>query len=103
MEMPDHSVVTPHKATRGHPLDSEYKRMNREYSCIRIVVENTIGALKHFRVLADVFRHDMNLYDDTFQAVVSIVNPRIGRQVAEALAAFEQASAMPQVAQVVAA
>lgn len=86
--MPEQSVVTPHKASRGHPLDEEQKRMNREYSSIRIVVENTICALKHFRILADRFRHAMSLYDAVFMSVVALVNPRIARQVTEALASF---------------
>ena len=102
-ELPDHSVVTPHKASRGHPLDEEQKRMNREYVGIRIVVEHTLSELKHFRVLADVFRHAVSLYDMVFQAVVAIVNPRIARQVAAALAAAAKALVPQQATQAAAA
>ena len=85
-ELPDHSVFTPHKARRNHPLTEDEKLANRELSSIRIVVENTLAELKHFKVLADCFRHDLDLYDDCFRAVVAIVNPRISRRVAAAAA-----------------
>jgi hypothetical protein len=49
---------------------------------VRIVVENTIAELKHFKVLADPFRHAADIYDDAMRAVVAIVNPRIARRVA---------------------
>ena len=83
-ELPDHSVFVPHKARRNHPLTEDEKLANRELSSIRIVVENTIAELKHFRVLADRFRHSVDIYDDVFGAVVAIVNPRISRRVAAA-------------------
>jgi hypothetical protein len=38
--------------------------------------------LNHFRALSERFRHVMDRYDETFRSVVSIVNPRIARQVA---------------------
>ncbi len=49
---------------------------------MRIIVENTLCELKHFGALAQRFRHVMDRYDETFRAVVSIVNPRIARRVA---------------------
>jgi hypothetical protein len=81
-ELPNHSVFVPHKATRNHPLAEDQKLANRELSSIRIVVENTLAELKHFKVLADRFRHSIGLYDDTFLSVVAIVNPRIASRVA---------------------
>jgi len=85
-ELPDHSVFVPHKASRNHPLTEDEKLANRELSSIRIVVENTLAELKHFKVLAERFRHDLGIYDDCFRAVVAIVNPRISRRVAAAAA-----------------
>jgi len=81
-ELPNHSVFVPHKATRNHPLMEDQKLANRELSSIRIVVENTLAELKHFKVLADRFRHNLDIYDDTFRSVVALVNPRIARRVA---------------------
>jgi transposase len=81
-ELPDHSVGTTHKARRNHPLTEDEKAINREFSSMRIIVENTLCELKHFGALSERFRHVMDRYDETFRAVVSIVNPRIARRVA---------------------
>lgn len=84
-ELPKHSVFVPHKATRGHPLTPDQKLVNRELSSIRIRVENTLAELKHFKILADRFRHALELYDDIFLSVVALVNPRIARRVLAAV------------------
>lgn len=81
-DLPDHSVITSFKARRNHPLTQEQKLLNQEFSRLRIIVENTICQLKHFKVLAQQFRHAVERYDDAFRAVVAIVNPRINRRVA---------------------
>lgn len=81
-DLPEHSVITSFKARRNHPLTEEQKLLNQEFSRLRIIVENTICQLKHFKVLAYQFRHAVGLYDDAFRAVVAIVNPRIKRRVA---------------------
>lgn len=81
-ELPEHSVGTAHKAKRHHPLTQAEKDINREFSQMRIIVENTLGELKHFKVLAERFRHDIELYDPAFRAVVALVNPRIQKRVA---------------------
>ena len=83
-ELPDHNVFVPHKARRNHPLTEDEKLVNRELSSVRIVVENTLAELKHFKVLSHRFRHALDSYDDAFRAVVAIVNPRIARRVAAA-------------------
>jgi hypothetical protein len=83
----EHSVITSFKARRNHPLTEEQKLLNQEFSRLRIIVENTICQLKHFKVLAHQFRHAIELYDDAFRAVVAIVNPRISQRVALASAA----------------
>lgn len=83
----EHSVITSFKARRNHPLTQEQKLLNQEFSHLRIIVENTICQLKHFKVLAHQFRHSVGLYDDAFRAVVAVVNPRIKRRVALATVA----------------
>ena len=81
-DLSDHSVITSFKARRNHPLTEEQKLLNQEFSRLRIIVENTICQLKHFKVLAHQFRHAVSLYDDAFRAVVAIVNPRINQRLA---------------------
>jgi hypothetical protein len=86
-ELPDHSVFVPHKARRNHPLTEDEKLANRELSGERIVVENTIAEIKHFKALAHPFRHAIGIYDDVMRSVVAVVNPRIVRRVMAASAA----------------
>ncbi|MHC4159577.1 MAG: transposase family protein, partial [Planctomycetota bacterium] len=60
-DLPEHSVLTSFKARRNHPLSEEQKLLNQESSRLRIIVENTICQLKHFKVLAHQFRHAVTL------------------------------------------
>ncbi len=84
---PERRIGTPHKARRNHPLNPDQKLANREFSSVRIVVENTLSHMKHFRVLAHQFRHTVALYDDAFRAVVGIINDRIDRRLNLSIAA----------------
>jgi hypothetical protein len=86
-DLPDHSVITPFKKSKLHPLTDEQKLLNQEFARGRIIVENTICQFKHFRVLADRFRHDVDKYDHAFRSVLAIVNPRIKKRVAAAAVA----------------
>lgn len=85
-DMPDRSVALPYRASRGHPLIPEQKLHNHDISSIRVVVENTIAALKHFRSLADVFRHAVDRYDNVILAIVGIVNRRLDKRLARVVA-----------------
>jgi hypothetical protein len=86
-DLPEHSVVTPHKTHYKHPIEEAEKWANRDVATQRIVVENTICELKHFKVLVDRFRQDRERLDDALRAVVALVNPRIERRLAAALRA----------------
>lgn len=83
-DLPDHSVGTPHKGRRDHPLNEAQKWANRDFSRQRIIVENTICELKHFKILSDRFRHVTTLCDDVVRAVIALVNRRIAHRVANA-------------------
>ena len=50
------NTAMPIKKTKLKPLTKAQKRANREQSRERIGVENTIGALKRFRILAERYR-----------------------------------------------
>ena len=86
-DLPEHSVITPFKRTKLHPLNSEQKLLNQEFARGRIMVENTICQFKYFRVLADRFRHDVDQYDHAMRSVLAIVNLRIQKRVAAFAAA----------------
>jgi hypothetical protein len=83
-DLPDHSVIIPFKKSKLHPLTDEQKLLNQEFARGRIVVENTLCQFKHFRVLAERFRHDVDKYDDAFRSVLAILNPRLQQRVAAA-------------------
>jgi hypothetical protein len=86
-DLPDHNVLLPFKSSKHHPLTDEQKLLNQEFSSSRLIAENVLAQFKHFKVLADTFRHDRNHHDDAFRSVLAVVNPRIQKRVAAALAA----------------
>lgn len=79
-DLPDHSIAIPHKTHYKHPIEAAEKWANRDVAAQRIVVENTICELKHFKVLADRFRQCWQRLEDAFRAVVALINPRIARR-----------------------
>lgn len=81
-DLPEHSVATAHKARRNHPLTEDQKWINRELSCVRIVVEHVLAQIKHFRALAERFRHRLEIHDDLFLVVAAIVNRRTRQRLA---------------------
>ena len=83
-DLPDHSVITPFKNSKHHPLTDEQKLLNQEFSSGRIIVENTLAQFKHFEILSQRFRHSVDIYDDVFRSVLAIVNPRILNRVSSA-------------------
>jgi hypothetical protein len=86
-DLPEHSVITPFKKSKHHPLSDEQKLLNQEFARGRIIVENTLCQFKHFSILVHRFRHDVDKYDDVFRSVLAIVNPRIQKRVAAAATA----------------
>jgi IS5 family transposase len=50
------NTAMPVKKSKHHPLTKEQKRANRQQSRERIPVENVIGSLKRFRILAERYR-----------------------------------------------
>lgn len=52
------SAISARRTRRNHPLAWDQKLANRGFSCVRIVVENT---LKHFQDLAQQFRHAVGI------------------------------------------
>lgn len=84
-DLPDHSVATAHKAYRNHPLTEDHRLMNRQLSSIRIVVENVFARLKHFRILAERFRHPVERWhSDIFYVIAAVVNRRTRRRLEQA-------------------
>ena len=64
----------PTKKTKNHPLTKDQKRANREQSRRRILVENVIGSLKRFKILADRYRNRRKRFGLRFNLVAAIYN-----------------------------
>lgn len=76
-DLPDHSVLVPHKAARNHPLLPDHKWANRELAAIRIKVENVLAHLKIFRILSHRFRHDVaTVHSLAFTILAALHNRR---------------------------
>ncbi len=82
-DAPERSVALPYKGSKAHPLTPEQKLHNAHLSRIRIVVENTLAEMKHFRILADVFRHPLTLYDGIFVSIAGFVTRRADQRLAD--------------------
>ncbi len=81
-DAPERSVALPYKGSKAHPLTPEQKLHNALLSRIRIVVENTLAEMKHFRIVADVFRHSLDLYDSIVVSIAGVVTRRADRRLA---------------------
>jgi hypothetical protein len=86
-DLPEYSVAVPHKTHYKHPIEEAEKWANRDISTQRIVVENSICELKHFKVLAERFRACWERLEAAFYAVIALINPRIQRRLAAAASA----------------
>jgi len=82
-DAPERSVALPDKGSTAHPLTPEQKLHNAHLSRIRIVVANTLAAMKHVRILADVFRHPLTLYDGIFVSIAGLVTRRADQRLAD--------------------
>jgi transposase len=82
-DFPEHSVALPYRPKNKQTLTPEEKYHNHLVSKVRIVVENTLCEMKHFRALSTVFRHSLDIYNQITRAIAGIVNWRIDKRTAE--------------------
>ena len=64
----------PRKSTKLHPLTKKEKRMNLKLSKIRVTVENVIGKIKVFRIIAERYRNRRKHYELGMQLICGIYN-----------------------------
>jgi hypothetical protein len=83
-DLPQHSVATPFKPGKKTPLTEAEHWANRDLSRQRIMVENSIAELRHFKILAERFRHAVAWVTEVVFAVVAVVNQRIAHRLAAA-------------------
>ncbi len=65
---------TPKKATKKHPLTKKDKKTNHILSKSRIVVENVIGTLKVFKILAERYRNRRKKFGLRLNLIAAICN-----------------------------
>lgn len=66
--------IIPIKRKRNEVLTSEQKKFNHKLSSKRIVIENTIGFLKRFRIISDRYRNRRKRFGLRFNLIASIHN-----------------------------
>lgn len=74
MEKIHKNILLPYKRTRKSRLSKEQKKENREFSSKRIVVENVIGLLKKFKIIADRYRNRRKRFGLRFNLIAAIYN-----------------------------
>lgn len=74
---PDLKSRIPIKKPRGGELTKEQKKHNRKLSKERVVVENSIGKGKRFKILGEKFRNRLGGYDIKTEIVFGLVNFKI--------------------------
>jgi DDE superfamily endonuclease/Helix-turn-helix of DDE superfamily endonuclease len=82
-DFPAHSVALPYRPQDNQRLTPEEKLHNHVIARLRVVVENTLCALKHFRALDCVFRHGLPVHSAITHAIAGLVTARLDKRLAE--------------------
>ena len=75
-DRPHQLLYQAHRASRGHPLTPEQKAENRCLGRYRVRIEHALARLKIYHVLAAVYRHGRDIYNDVFCIVAALTNRR---------------------------
>ena len=70
--------VMPKKRSKKHPLTKEDKKRNREISSRRVAIENIIGFVKRFKIVADRYRNRRKRFGLRFNLIAGICNYELG-------------------------
>lgn len=77
-DYPDRTMILPFKRRRNHrKLTPFERRFNRWQSRVRIRVEHVLSRMKKYQVLAQVYRHRIAGYNQTFRNVAALANFRL--------------------------
>ncbi len=80
----DSNAQIPHKKPKGGQLSKKQKQENHKLSKKRIRVENTIRAVKTFRIMADTYRNKLKGHSMKANIISGIVNLKIEKQLQKA-------------------
>ena len=62
-------TIQPKKKPKGKELTPEQKEENRLISKVRVYIEHIISGVKRCRIVKDIFRNTVDLYDDLVMEV----------------------------------
>jgi hypothetical protein len=68
------NVELPHRKTKKNPLTKKQKQEKQELASQRVVVENVIGLLKRFKIIADRYRNRRKRFSLRFNLIAGIHN-----------------------------
>ena len=68
------SALIPHKGSKHNPLTEAQKSYNHSLSSERVFVENVIGWLKRFRIIAEKYRNRRKRFGLRFNLIAAIYN-----------------------------
>ena len=68
------NVELPHRRMKKNPLNKEKKADNKDLSSQRVIVENVIGLLKRFKIIADRYRNRRKRFSLRFNLIAGIYN-----------------------------
>ena len=71
----------PAKKSKKCPLTSEQKRANREQSRKRILIENVMGFVKRFKIIADRYINRRKRFGLRFNLIAAIYNMELANSV----------------------
>lgn len=74
MQKVHENVELPHRKTKKQPLTIEKRQENQELASKRVVVENVIGLLKRFKIIADRYRNRRKRFGLRFNLIAGIYN-----------------------------
>jgi hypothetical protein len=67
-------TVLPKKKSKKNPLSIEDKKNNTALAKERVIVENVIGMLKRFKIIADRYRNRRKRFSLRFNLLAGIYN-----------------------------
>lgn len=73
-------LLTPIKKPKKAKLSSIEKRLNREISRHRIIVEHVIGRLKRFRIVLERYRNRRRRYGLRMNLIAGLLNNMVGEK-----------------------
>ena len=79
-DFPEQLSALPYKKKINQFLSDDEEEYNKIHSKKRIIVEHTIGRLKKYRIMSDIFRNKLRKYNKVSDIVGGLVNYRILNQ-----------------------